>query len=92
MPSEAVWTIEDIRNAWSAGYDAGLAAARRDIGRDFGKPTRVPSRPKRRKKDPKMARALEEANKKGRTAKGKFRKGWDQSRIMKLAHKLKRGM
>ena len=81
---------------WESGYDAGyraaLGTARRDIGRDIGKstPTKKTRRP--RKKDPKMARALEEANRKGRTTKGKFRKGWDQSRIMTLAHKLKKGM
>lgn len=82
----------DWERGYEAGYRAALGTARRDIGADLGKPTRVPSRPKRRKKDPKMARALEEANKKGRTAKGKFRKGWDQSRIMKTAHKIKKGL
>jgi len=85
-----------VSSDWERGYDAGyraaLSTARRDIGADMGKPTRVPSRPKPRKKDPKMARALEEANRKGRTTQGKFRKGWDQSRIMTLAHKLKKGM
>ena len=82
----------DWERGYEAGYRAALGTARRDIGADLGKPTRVPSRPKRMKKDPKMARALEEANKKGRTAKGKFRKGWDQSRIMKTAHKIKKGL
>jgi hypothetical protein len=47
---------------------------------------------KKRKKDPKMAKALKEANRKCRTIKGKMRKGKCQADIMKMAHKLKRKM
>ena len=55
-------------------------------------PTPTKKARKPRKKDPKMARALEEANRKGRTSKGNFRKGWDQARIMRTAHKIKKGL
>tara|TARA_Y100001938_G_C8076712_1_gene426561 strand:+ start:1461 stop:1718 length:258 start_codon:yes stop_codon:yes gene_type:complete len=42
--------------------------------------------------DPKMAKALKKANAMGRTKSGKLRKGYDQARIMKTAHKLRRKM
>lgn len=45
-----------------------------------------------RKKDPKMAKALKEANRRGRTKSGKLRKGYTQARIMKMAHKIRRKM
>lgn len=85
-----------VSSEWERGYDAGyraaLGTARRDIGRDIGKSTPTKRTRKPRKKDPKMARALEEANRKGRTKAGKLRKGWNQSRIMTLAHKIKKGL
>lgn len=46
---------------------------------------------KKRKKtarDRKMAKALRQANERARKNNGDFRKGWDQSRCMTLAHKL----
>jgi len=86
--------MREYDRGFMEGYKAGLANAHGpsvvevwDV-KDAPKPKRRTAR----KKDPKMARALEEANKKGRTAKGKFRKGWDQSRIMKTAHKIKKGL
>lgn len=42
--------------------------------------------------DRKMKKALEQANAKARKKNGELRKGWNQSRIMKTAHKLKRQM
>ena len=42
--------------------------------------------------DPKMAKALKKANAMGRTKSGKMRKGYDQARIMRTAHKLRRKM
>ena len=45
---------------------------------------------KKRKKDPKMARALRQANLRGRKKNGSLKKGWDQGRIMKTAHAIKR--
>lgn len=44
------------------------------------------------KKDPKMARALKNANAWGRTKSGKLRKGVTQAKIMKKAHALRRKM
>jgi len=46
---------------------------------------------KKRKKTPrdkKMSRALQAANDRARKNNGDFRKGWNQSRCMTLAHKL----
>lgn len=40
------------------------------------------------KRDRTMSSCLKEANARGKLKNGKFRKGWDQSRIMKYAHKL----
>jgi len=49
-----------------------------------------PSAKKNRKKDPKMARALRQANIKGRKKNGKLKKGWSQGKIMTTAHRIKR--
>lgn len=37
-----------------------------------------------------MSKALRTANKKAKLKSGKFRKGWNQSRMMKYAHKIRR--
>tara|TARA_Y100001938_G_C8081222_1_gene429256 strand:+ start:790 stop:1044 length:255 start_codon:yes stop_codon:yes gene_type:complete len=51
------------------------------------------AKPKRKgRPDPKMAKALKKANEMGRTKSGKLRKGYDQARIMRTAHKLRRKM
>jgi len=50
------------------------------------------SKPRSRKKDPKMARALRQANIKGRKKNGSLKKGWSQGRIMTTAHAIKRRM
>lgn len=39
-----------------------------------------------------MGRALREANKKARKKNGEFRKGYDQKRVMQMAHKIRRGL
>jgi hypothetical protein len=39
-----------------------------------------------------MSAALREANKKARKANGEFRKGYDQKRVMQMAHKIRRSM
>ncbi len=44
------------------------------------------------KKDPKMARALRKANAMGRKKNKSFKKGWNQAKIMKKAHQLRRKM
>lgn len=43
---------------------------------------------KKTKMDKTMSRCLKEANTRGKLKNGKFRKGWDQRRIMTFAHKL----
>ena len=43
---------------------------------------------KKTKTDKTMSSCLKQANAKGKLKNGKFRKGWDQSRIMTYAHKL----
>jgi HPt (histidine-containing phosphotransfer) domain-containing protein len=45
-----------------------------------------------RRKDPKMSKALQMANKKLRTVKGLLRKGKTQGDVMRLAHKLKKNL
>lgn len=42
--------------------------------------------------NPKMSRALVKANKMGKKKAGGFKKGWNQSKIMKKAHQLRRKM
>lgn len=47
---------------------------------------------KSRKKDPKLSRAMKEAYAKAHKQNGQFKKGWDRSRQLKEAHRLKRLM
>jgi len=47
---------------------------------------------KKTKSDKNMSKALERANELGRKQNGDLRKGWNQARIMKTAHRLKRQM
>ena len=62
---------------------------------DLADLVKKPSRSKKKrvgKKDPKMARALRQANSMGRKKSGGFKKGWSQGKIMKKAHQLRRKM
>lgn len=53
----------------------------------------VQDKPKRRKKkNPKLKRALTEANRRMRLKSGKLRKGKTQADVMRLAHKLLKKM
>lgn len=53
----------------------------------------VQNKPKRRsKKNPKLKKALTEANRRMRLKNGKLRKGKTQSDVMKLAHRLLKKM
>jgi len=47
---------------------------------------------RRRKKNPKLKKALQQANQKLRTKSGKLRKGKSQGDVMKMAHKLMKKM
>lgn len=48
------------------------------------------SKPRSRRKDPRMKRALLQANNKARKKNGSLRNGWTQSKIMKEAHRIKK--
>jgi len=48
------------------------------------------SKPKRKgKKNPALSRAMKKAYKKAHLKNGKFRKGWNRSKMLKYAHKIK---
>lgn len=49
-------------------------------------------KPKRRKRNPKLKKALQEANRKLRLKNGKLRKGKTQGDVMKMAHRLMKKM
>lgn len=70
-------------------YAELLAAASKSATRSTPPPT-----PKRRSRKGRtatgMAAALREANKKARKKNGDFRKGYNQRRVMQMAHKIRR--
>jgi hypothetical protein len=59
--------------------------------RQFARENLVPRKTKR-KKNPKLARAMKEANARGRKKNGGFKKGYDQARIARLAQKILKRM
>tara|TARA_Y100001973_G_scaffold29197_1_gene44207 strand:- start:436 stop:690 length:255 start_codon:yes stop_codon:yes gene_type:complete len=71
-----------------------LVEGRDDLANLVKQPSQnMKTKPKRKgTPDPKMAKALKKANAMGRTKSGKMRKGYDQARIMRTAHKLRRKM
>jgi len=88
-----------------AGYDDGFAAgwtaamvAADKFGPRFYQPEAREAKQTRRKptrkgvSNPKMSRALAKANKMGRKKAGGFKKGWNQGKIMRKAHQLRRKM
>jgi len=81
---------------WERGYSAGYRAAHdtdvRDITIERGQDAPRKKTRKTTQNDRKMSKALQEANRKAKKTNGDFRKGWDQSRLMKEAHRLKRKM
>lgn len=56
------------------------------------KKTAVKAKKKVGKTAKNMKKALEEANKRARKQNGDFRKGFDQKKLMSLAHKIRKGM
>ena len=52
----------------------------------------LPRTNKKRKKNPKLALAMKQANARGRKKNGGFKKGYDQARIAKLAQRLLKKM
>ena len=82
-------------DGFAAGFQHGLTSAgftgtrtssvpRATSGRRTRTSTRI------RKKNPALSRAMKKAYKKSHTKSGKFRKGWNQSRMLKYAHKIKK--
>jgi hypothetical protein len=59
--------------------------------RQFAAENVLPRKTKR-KKNPKLARAMKEANARGRKKNGGFKKGYDQARIARLAQKILKRM
>jgi hypothetical protein len=79
---------------WERGYSAGYRAAHRtdvrDITTDRGDP--APKKSRRTRSDPKLSKAMKEAYKKSHKKNGDFKKGWDRSKMLKEAHRLRRKM
>lgn len=69
----------------------GQVARLEPQSRQFARENLVRSKPKR-KKNPKLARAMREANARGRKKNGGFKKGYDQARIARLAQKILKRM
>ena len=88
MAAEVRMTVEEylalIERTASNEQRVGRAA------RTSSKETR-PARRKAGKAVKGMASALKKANAKARKKNGSFKKGWTQARVMKEAHRLRRG-
>jgi len=69
----------------------GNVAKLQDRSRQFSRANLVRAKPKR-KKNPKLAQAMREANARGRKKNGGFKKGYDQARIARLAQKILKRM
>jgi len=65
-----------------------ITSERESEGASLATPTKSS---KKARKDPKLSRAVKAANARAKLKSGKFRKGWNQKRLMTYAHKLKRG-
>jgi len=85
--------------AWEDGFGSGYARGYADALRGTSPRGRQPAlaasikarKPAKRKgkKNPRLSRAMKKAYKKAHLKNGKFRKGWDRSRMLKYAHKIK---
>jgi len=77
-------------DGFAAGFRAGLEKFELLTGPlDFDKTSKA-RKPKRKgKKNPRLSRAMKKAYKKAHLKNGKFRKGWNRSRMLKYAHKIK---
>lgn len=100
VDAEMVKTINDpemvmtrngeIARVQRRGLGSGQFADQFSIGMGFTLPTQT--KKKRRRKNPKLAAAFREANRKYRTKSGKLRKGRTQADIARLAHRLLKRM
>ncbi len=79
--------------AWEDGFAAGYREGISHTHTSLGAASRVvtkTSKPKRKgKKNPALSRAMKKAYKKAHLKNGKFRKGWNRSKMLKYAHKIK---
>lgn len=73
------------------GLGTGTFANQFGVLRGFALPA-APKKKRRRKKNPKLATAFREANRRYRTKSGKLRKGRTQADIARLAHRLLKKM
>lgn len=73
------------------GLGRGAFAAQFNRGMGFDLP-QTKTRKRKRRKNPKLARAFKEANARMRTKSGKLRKGRTQADIARLAHRLLKKM
>lgn len=102
--SRPIRFLEDIacqfieQSLMNSGLDRTTAKAlSKSACKNLVRPTgevieKIPGKIRKRRKDPKMKKALQEANKKLRNKNGSIKKGKTQSDIMKMAHKLRRKM
>ena len=102
-PDFYILTIEEVKQLWKPGIGiygkGGIKKSqlknnkcREEWGKILDNGDEYGYNPKRSKKQKEYAEvlsySLKKAQKKGRKMNGKFRKGWDNSRITKYAHKL----
>lgn len=73
----------------SRNFDQNMLDLLRRTG--LGQPLMAPEMPKRRRKPLRgMSAALKQANRMGKKKNGQFRVGWDQAKIMKTAHRIRK--
>ena len=104
MAAGPIRFLEDIacqfieQSLINSGLDRSTAKAlSKSACKNLVKPTggaieKIPGKLRRRKKNPKLKKALEESNKKLRNKNGSLKKGKTQADVMKMAHKLLKKM
>jgi hypothetical protein len=88
LDNKMMKTINDPSMVMLSNGDVAKLQARSN---QFSRANLVRAKPKR-KKNPKLAQAMREANAKGRKKNGGFKKGYDQARIARLAQKILKRM
>lgn len=77
-------------DGFAAGYREGISHTHTSVGAARRAAPKARSAPKRKgKANPALSRAMKKAYKKAHLKNGKFRKGWNRSRMLKYAHKIK---
>jgi len=77
-------------DGFAAGYREGISHTHTSVGAARRAAPKARSAPKRKgKPNPRLSRAMKKAYKKSHLKSGKFRKGWNQSKMLKYAHKIK---